>query len=294
MKKILLLFVLTLYLFGCSFERKPNEKEMISVSLVPQKYFVEQIVGDDFDIHIVIPPGASHAEFDPTPSDLAKITKSVAYFCMGNIGFEHHLVHRISELHPESQFFDLSKNVFLIDAAPHRRGDHQHYNHNNKDSHTWMSARNGKIIAQNIYDAVSQLKPERKSFYQENLIRFQQSLDSLDNVTRQKLSHLSTRAFVIFHPALTYYAENYDLEQIPLEIDGKEPSVTWMSQVVKMIEERNVKLVFTQGEYSQASAKAIAETTNIELQEINPLSENWKEEFELITNIIAEKMGSEE
>lgn len=290
MKKYLLSIVCAFMLFGCASEQKTNGKETISVSLVPQKYFVEQIAGDDFNINIVIPPGASHAEYDPAPNDLARITKSVAYFRMGNVGFEDNLVKRISEIQPESRFFDLSTNVVLVDAAPHRHGNHQDCSHNRKDSHIWMSARNVKIMAQNIYDAVSQLKPEREPFYKENLLRFQNVLDSLDGVAQQKLAHLSTRAFVIFHPALTYYSEDYDLEQIPLEIDGKEPSVAWLSQVVKMVDEKNVKVVFTQGEYSQASAKAIAEATNIESLEINPLSENWQKEFEAITEVIAEKM----
>jgi zinc transport system substrate-binding protein len=153
-----------------------------------------------------------------------------------------------------------------------------------------MSARKAKIIAKNIYKAVSELKPERDAFYQANLTAFLQKMDSLDAATQRKLTDLSVRAFVIFHPALTYYAEDYGLEQIALEIDGKEPSVAWMQEVVKKIRDKNVRIIFIQNEYSQAAAVAIAETTGVELQVINPLSEEWQKEFETITDIISGTM----
>lgn len=291
MKRIALFCFLTLLLMGCAAPEKRG-KTLVSVSLVPQKYFLEQIAGDDFDINIVIPPGSSHSEYDPSPGNMVDISKSAAYLCMGNLGFEEHLIGRIADINPELKIYDLSKDVVLLDASPHSHEHHHHSgcSHNDKDAHIWMSARNAKTIAKNIYRTVSELNPERESFYKGNLEDFLARLDSLDMLTQQRLQDLSVRSFIIFHPALTYYAGDYSLEQIPMEIDGKEPSVTWMSKVVTLAKERNVKLIFAQSEYSQASAQAIAEAADIELETINPLSENWWDEFQHITNIIAEKM----
>ena len=289
-------FSLSLFALGCGFT--PNaSKNLISVSIVPEKYFVEQIAGNDFEVNIIIPPGVSHSNYDPSPVNMATISKSAAYFQMGNIGFEQSLIDKIAELNPNLKIYDLSDGVHLIESpeiiedvqhCDHHH--HHHHHHGNYDQHIWMSARKAKIIAKNIYNAVSELKPERKSFYQNNLTAFLQKMDTIDAITQRKLSDLSVRAFVIFHPALTYYAEDYHLEQIALEVDGKEPSVAWMQEVVKKIQDKNIRIIFTQNEYSQAAAIAISETTGIELQTINPLSENWQKEFEHITNIISEKM----
>ena len=294
MSRTLLLFIISLFVWGC--ENSSNtQRNLISVSIVPEKYFVEQIAGDDFEVNIIIPPGVSHSSYDPSPGNMTAIGRSVAYFQIGNIGFEKSLIDKIAELNPNLKIYDLSDGVHLI-ASPkvltdvQHHDNHHHHRHGNYDQHIWMSARKAKIIARNVYKAVSELKPERKSFYQDNLTAFLQRMDTLDAVTQRKLSDLSVRAFVIFHPALTYYAEDYQLEQIPLEVDGKEPSVAWMQEVVKKIQDKNVRVIFIQNEYAQTAAVAISETTGIELQIINPLSEDWQKEFEHITDIISEQM----
>jgi zinc transport system substrate-binding protein len=286
------LLIFALLALGCGTQSN-STKDLISVSIVPQKYFVEQIAGDDFEVNIIIPPGASHSHYDPSPSNMTAIGNSVAYFRIGDVGFEQALLEQIAALNPDLKIYDLSKGVHLMespevleDAA---QGWHQHH-HGSHDQHIWMSARKAKTIAKNIYKAVSELKPERDAFYRTNLTAFLHRMDSLDAATQSKLADLSVRAFVIFHPALTYYAEDYGLEQIALEIDGKEPSVAWMQEVVKKIEDKNVRVIFIQNEYSQAAAVAISETTGVELQVINPLAEEWQKEFEKITDIISEKM----
>jgi len=293
LSRILLLLIFPLFIWSCSSSN--IQENLISVSIVPEKYFVEQIAGDDFEVNIIIPPGASHSNYDPSPSNMAAMGRSVAYLRMGSIGFEQSLIDKIAELNPNLKIYDLSEGVHLV-ASPEVLEDVQcqennhHHHHGSYDQHIWMSARKAKIIAKNICNAVSGLKPERSSFYQDNLTAFLQKMDTLDAVTQRKLADLSVHAFVIFHPALTYYAEDYGLEQIPLEVDGKEPSVAWMQKVVAEIQNKNVRLIFTQGEYSQAAAVAVSETTGVELQAINPLSEAWETEFERITDIISEKM----
>jgi len=293
LSRILLLLIFPLLIWSC--HSSNIQENLISVSIVPEKYFVEQIAGDDFEVNIIIPPGASHSDYDPSPSNMAAMGRSVAYFRMGSIGFEQSLIDKIAELNPNMKIYDLSEGVHLVES-PEVLGDVQcqenyhHHHHGSYDQHIWMSARKAKIIAKNICNAVSGLKPDRASFYHDNLTAFLQKMDTLDAVTQRKLADLSVHAFVIFHPALTYYAEDYGLEQIPLEVDGKEPSVAWMQRVVTEIENKNVRLIFTQGEYSQAAAVAVSETTGVELQAINPLSEAWETEFERITDIISEKM----
>jgi len=287
-----LLFILALFALGCG--NKPNSsKDLISVSIVPEKYFVEQIAGNDFEVNIIIPPGVSHSNYDPSPSNMVAIGNSAAYFRIGDIGFEQALLNQIAALNPKLKIYNLSDSVHFVESPEvledvAHAGHHHH--HGKYDQHIWMSARKAKIIAKNIYKAVSELKPERDAFYQANLTAFLQKMDSLDAAIQRKLADLSVRAFVIFHPALTYYAEDYGLEQIALEVDGKEPSVAWMQQVVKKIQDKNVRIIFIQNEYSQAAAVAISETTGVELQTINPLAEEWQKEFEKITDIISEKM----
>jgi zinc transport system substrate-binding protein len=286
MKKILFGALLLIVIAGCK-ERALTQNQLICVSIIPEKYFVKQIVGNDFEVNVLIPFGLTHVDYEPTPSNMMALARSVAYFRIGDFGFEQSIIEKISDINSAIKIYNLSENIICESENHHSvvNGQEQH-----ADQHIWMSARNAKIIAENIFKAVSMLKPDRQPYYQENLTLFCNRMDSLDAVAKQKLNSLSTRSFIIYHPALTYYASDYDLEQIAIEVNGKEPSAAWMQHVIEQVNEKNIRLLFVQQEYSQTIAEAIAEKTDIEIQIINPLSENWNVEFEHITDMISEKM----
>ena len=88
MRYSILCGILLFSVIGCTNKKIVNKKQIISVSILPQKYFVEQIVEDFFEVNVLIPPGASPASYDPTPQQIADLEISIAYFKIGHIGFE--------------------------------------------------------------------------------------------------------------------------------------------------------------------------------------------------------------
>lgn len=275
MRKIDLIFFFPLLLTACLSPNK-QEKPQLSVSILPEKYFVEQIAGDDFLIHVAISSGSSHSDYEPSPSELNNIYQSEAYLKMGQIGFEFSVLPKIVSS-SQIKIFDLSNGIEFENSDEHHCCEHHGI-----DPHIWLSPKKVKIVAGNIFNAVSELNPAKKEYYYNNLQVFLQRLDSLDSSIAKQLDSLENRGFMIYHPALTYFAEDYHLKQFSIEMDGKEPSAAWMNEITRLIQEQNIKLIFIQSQYDTKNALALSEATNISLVVIDPMAEDWMKEIDHI------------
>ena len=89
----------------------------------------------------------------------------------------------------------------------------------------------------------------------------------------------SPKAFLIYHPTLTYFAQDYGLTQIAIETDGKEPSPAQLVRLIRLCKEKQVRTIFVQQEFDRRNAELIAKETGTHLVDINPLSYEWKEEM---------------
>ena len=91
-----ILFVLVLVI-GCKTNNN-NDKPVITVSILPQKFLLQKISGGSYDINVMIPPGASPVTYDPSPRQLQQLSKSKAYFMIGQLGFENAWIKKITSL----------------------------------------------------------------------------------------------------------------------------------------------------------------------------------------------------
>ena len=273
MRYSILCGILLFSVIGCTNKKIVSEKQIISVSILPQKYFVEQIVEDFFEVNVLIPPGASPASYDPTPQQIADLEISIAYFKIGHIGFEKSWMDRITSVNPEMYLADLSKGVDLIRGADILHGDHSH--EGGVDPHIWVSPKRVKIIVENIYKAAIEIDPVREKIYSDNYKSFLEKLDSLDTMIEQMLKEYKGRSFLIFHPALTYFAADYEIEQIPIELEGKEPAPGYLIELIDHGKEENIKVIFVQQQFDMDNARAIADELDGKVVQINPLDEDW-------------------
>ncbi|MDD4418434.1 MAG: zinc ABC transporter substrate-binding protein, partial [Bacteroides graminisolvens] len=91
-------------------------------------------------------------------------------------------------------------------------------------------------------------------------------------------------AFMIYHPALSYFARDYGLHQICIEEEGKEPSPAHLSDLIEICKEEEVRIIFVQPEFDRRNAEIIAKQTNTNIVDVNPLSYNWEKEMIHIAN----------
>ena len=286
--KYILLFAIVLLLAACTGQGKKssdNGKPVITVTMEPQRYFAETIAGDKFNIVSMVPKGSSPETYDPTPAQLVSLGDSKAYLRIGYIGFEQSWMERLLSNTPHLQVFDTSKGIDLIFEAGHIHGDHHH--EGGVEPHVWSSTNNALIIARNTYKALSTLDKENEPYFLARYDSLCHTIQQTDSVIRKTLSTPGTsRAFMIYHPALSYFARDYGLHQISIEEGGKEPSPTHLKGLIDACKAENVRVIFVQPEFDRRNAEIIAEQTGTRVVPINPLSYDWGEE--LIT--IAEEL----
>ncbi|MDR2910567.1 MAG: zinc ABC transporter substrate-binding protein [Bacteroidales bacterium] len=282
-------FAVAIILFSCKNPKTRNnddDKQVITVSILPQKTFIEKIAGDDFHVNILLPPGASPASFTLLPSQLKDISTSKIWMRIGYIGFEFSWQDKIKQANPDMKVLDLSENLDLISTE-------NISNDNSKSTaginpHIWLSPKMVKQISRRITDELSILKPERKDVYEANYEKFCKEINILDAEIRNVLEKYEDRTIIIFHPILTYYARDYGLIQESLEPGGKEPTPQRMAEVINLAKTKNIRVIYIQSEFDIEQASVFAEEINGKIIEVNPLSPEWAENLREITQIITE------
>ena len=273
--------------------KKEGGTRMISVTIEPQRYFVEKIAGDLFQVYCVTPAGQSPETYDPTPQQMVQISRSQAYFRIGEIGFEQAWMKNLQSQNPDMRVFDLSEGMELIknQEEEHEGEEAHHHHHGSVDPHIWTSISGAKVIAQNTCQALVKLDPENQGTYQAGYQRLIGEIDSTAVEMKRLLQPLAGSAFIIYHPTLTYFAREFGLQQLCIELDGKEPSPAQLKRLIETAAQSKAKVVFVQQEFDQKNAELIAKETGCRLVKINPLSYNWHDEMIRLATILAGKDG---
>lgn len=283
-------FLVFLMLFGtgCSGDQTDNGKIKVLVSILPQKYFVEQIAGDLVEVLVLIPPGTSPHSYDPTPRQMKNINKVDVYFYNGYLSFEQQLLGSLRNQNPALKTVMLTAGVDLLAGheCNHDDHDHDHHHHDGIDPHTWLSPRNAKIKGLNILKALMVQYPEHTDAFMENYGIFEERILNLDDQINTILADMPSRAFMIYHPVLGYFAQDYNLEQISIEHEGKEPTPSQLKNSIDIARHSGVQVVFIQQEFDAQNATLVAREIGGKVIEIDPLAEQWYDNMLSIARII--------
>ncbi len=269
MRKLTTILLLALLLIGCSKQPSVSDK-MLVVSIVPLKYVVDNIVGDDFDIEVVVPAGASPETYEPTPAQMEKIESAKMIFAVGLMGFEQTLIERMTES-TRGRYVALADGIEA--DVEHHHHHHDGCGHGGANPHLWTSPRELRLMADNAYKAIAEVFPDSTKYeraYRDFCVR----LDSLDAEVARRAEQLECRSFVIYHPTFHYMAEHYGLEEIAVENHGKEPSVKHMQSVVTQARRAGVSKVFYQREFPRTMVETVAAELGVEPIEVDILSED--------------------
>ncbi|MDR0395413.1 MAG: zinc ABC transporter substrate-binding protein [Tannerella sp.] len=272
---------------GCGVKNKAPEaddRKEITVTIDPLRYFAEQIAGDHYTFFSMLPVGQSPETYTPSPREMIRAGKGTACFHLGQLGFEQMLVHSIHENNADMRPFDLSEGMIFHEGSCHAH-DHNGHDH---DPHIWTSFEGAKVISGNILKALTVLDKENQACYQSNYNRLIQRLDSLEEALHDRLDNLSCRSFVIYHPALTYFAEEFGLIQHSIEKDGKEPSPALLKNLIEEARDEKIGVVFVQMEFDRKHADQIARAIGAQTIVINPLDYQWDKQMEVIVKALLE------
>lgn len=277
---------------------KPSVKQaddIITVTIEPQRYFLEKIVGDKFIVNTVVPMGSNPESFDLSPAQILTVNKSKAYFKVGFLGIENTWIKNISETNKRLVMVDCSAGVSFIDDHKHEHDhehDDKHETHNyahtgGLDPHTWSSPATALKMVENMYNAVIRIDSLNREFYTANYRKLTDEIKNTDTIIRSYLSKSPNKAFVIYHPALSYFAREYSLEQLTVENEGKNPSPLYLKTLIDKAKADNVKAVFIQQEFDPKNTETVAKAIGVQSIPINLMTYNWSDEMIKIARAIA-------
>lgn len=278
MKQVIYSLLLLLLALNSCQTASESDKPLLGTSIEPLRYLVEQIAGDRYDVISLAPAGVSPETYEPTPQQLVSLSHADCYFAIGTLGFEQTKLKKIVEETPNLQLFNLADSVSLL-SAPCNHKDGEAHNHSTTDLHVWMSPRNMKQMATYISAELSKRDSAQAEYYTQRLQQFEAKADSIDEVVRTILKPLASRTFVIYHPALGYFARDYGLTQLSLEVDGKEPTPQAMASLIATCKANKVRTIFVQQEFSAKMGEKLATELGLKVIRINPLAHDWDKEI---------------
>ena len=270
--------VLLLFFSACSSTTRV-ERPIISVSLLPEKYFVERMVGDLAEVHVVVPQGSNPETYDPSPRDIAMLQSSVAYFAIGSLPFEAQWV---AILPKEVAYIDLGKQL----PKALQVGSHEGHLHALGDPHYWTSLSGGEAMSKAILAALVELFPEHREEIEANYkAKVTPELEEIKQLGTEVFKGREGLAFVIYHPSLTLFAREWGLTQLPIEEDGVEPTSKYLVALIERARSLDTKVVLVQAEFDIKNAEAVASELGLRVVTIDPLAEDWGAEMKQLIEI---------
>ena len=279
MKRFLYLIILCVILAGCkgtpqkqadsgktSGTEKPAVTVTVTVTISPYKYFVDQIAKGKVDVNVMVSNGNNPETYEPYAQQMMELSKSALYLKVGSIGFEQTWMKKLQDNAPEMKVIDTSVG---IKPAKTPGG--------NIDPHVWMSCSNARIIASNILKALCELEPKNKAFFEKNYQSLLSIIDKRDSTIKEsfKKDPDLVRKFVIYHPILTYFARDYQLEQLAIEEEGREPSASQLKSLIERARKEKIKFCLIQAEFANRNTTTFINESHTKPMDINPLQGDW-------------------
>jgi zinc transport system substrate-binding protein len=258
-------------------QKAPARPLRVFVSILPQKYFVEKIGDDLIDVAVMVEPGASPHTYEPKPKQMVALAKTDIYFAIG-VPFETTWLEKIAATNPDMLVAHTEAYIKKIPMKAHhhegRKSQQDH--HTIKDPHIWLSPPLVMIQARNILQVFLKFDPVNRSVYEKNYDNFIKELLVLDAEIRAAFEGKGNDLeFMVFHPAWGYFAQAYGIEQVPIEIEGKQPKPAELQYLIQYAKERGIKVIFAQPQFSWQAAQAIAKSIDGQVVFVDPLAAAW-------------------
>ncbi|MFH1651607.1 MAG: zinc ABC transporter substrate-binding protein [Chloroflexota bacterium] len=251
---------------GCAPPQAAGGTVPVAVTLLPQAEFVRGVGGDRVSVTVMVPPGASPHTYEPEPSQIAALSRAKMYAEVGSgVEFELSWMDKLIAQNRGMLVVDCSRGIDLLPGGEGGRGD----------PHIWLSPKNAEIMVRNIADGLAQVDPANRAYYEQQRDAYLQKLEALDRDLGKKLSGLTGRTFMVYHPVFGYFARDYDLEMIAIENEGKEPQAADLVRLVQQAKDAGIKVIFAGPQVNTQSAQVIAREIGGRVVLLDPLAEDY-------------------
>lgn len=265
----------------------------VAVSLQPYANVVQEVGGEQVDIVTLLPPGADPHTFEPKPYTLKEFSRASVYFSDGS-GMDAAWLPRFKGVNANVQIISLSAGITLLKEDDH--GDHHESQGGDSelDPHLWTSPVQMMQVAENVCESLSKIDAPHADYYRKRANALIFRLKKLDAQLRETIAKLpgESRNFIVFHPAYGYFARDYGMKQLTVEVSGKEPKPRDLANLVKTGRENHVQIVFVQPQFSRRSTETLARELNAAVLSTDPLAYDYESNIRTLLNAIAAKNDS--
>ncbi len=280
-------------LHGAGVKEENQEAALLEVfvSIPPQEFFVQAIGGNLVQVSSMVKQNDDPHTFQPRPNQITALGKADIYFSVG-IAFEKAFLTTIADTLPELRIVDSSAGVRLIAIEEHDEEEHHDdgeyeeeeddHDHGEYDPHFWLGPEQVLQSAEVIFQELLKALPEHGEQLRSNYGNFIGEVQKLDETIASLLKEHRGEIFFVFHPSFGYFADAYGLRQVAIETGGKEPSPRQLEHIIEEAREKGVKTIFVQPQFSQSTARLIAQAIEGNVVPISPMSRGWLSNMETI------------
>ncbi|QIB68956.1 zinc ABC transporter solute-binding protein [Aminipila butyrica] len=260
-------------------EGSSDGKPIVAVTIVPEKTFAEAVCGDLAEVITLVPPGSSPENYEPTPQIMEKFSKAEVYFALGVPTEEANILPNAGKV----------KVVHLEEQVAAAYADRT-FGPGERDPHTWLSPKRAKVMVAGIAEEMSRLDPANQEVYEANAQAYMDQLDQLDQEIASLLAGVKNRQFVVYHPAFGYLADDYGLQMVALEEEGKESTIQHLTEMVDLAKKENIKVIFYQEEIDSSQSAAFAQEIGGTTVKLEPLAADYIDNLKKMAETMAEVM----
>jgi zinc transport system substrate-binding protein len=276
--RILVLLLIVPLFCGCvSQDESPSGKVNVVTTIAPLGDFVTAVGGDRVEVTVLVPPGAEPHTYEPAPSQMKDVAKADLYV-MNGAGLEFWM-DKVLGINEEMLIVDSSQGIEFINETG-----------GEADPHIWVSLRNAAVQVDNICSGLIQVDPENRDYYIKNRDEYLQKLNVLDGELNQTFAPKADKTFIVYHPAWTYFARDYGLDQVPLLENEKEPGPKYLASIIDLARKNNITTVFVEPQYNPKSAEVIAREMKANIEVLDPLGQNYLENMRYAGSEIAKSL----
>ena len=294
-----LLMTSIVLLTGCLDTGRTDDLDLVVVSIAPQEEVVKRIAGEGIEVVVMVPQNMDPHTYSPTPSQLLKVARADIYFMVGSgVEFEIINMDTIKETNPEMTIVDMSEGIDVVSFEDHGI-EHEHEDegdddHTGTDPHMWLDPDNMLIMADTVLGALIDADPENELVYQENHVLYRGDLDTMRYDVRQELSPYGGRKFLTYHPAWGYFADAFNITQLAVREEGKEPGPQGVASLIDQARENNITVVFVEPQFDTSVARQIAEAVEGRVVTVDPLASDYIDNLREVAQKMADAFGEEE
>jgi zinc transport system substrate-binding protein len=279
----------------CSREKADSNVLHVFVSILPQKYIIDRIGGTRVKAMVMVEPGASPHTYEPRPSQMAALSTTAVYFSIG-LEFEKAWLSKFERLAPRMRVIAMDSGIAKLPGSgdAHEMGVATGVNEHNEhmDPHIWLSPELVKQQAKTVCEALRALDPHYDSLYLSHYNAFISQIIRLQDTIRMLLQYdpkTSLKSFMVFHPSWAYFAQEFNLRQIAIEVDGKEPGPRQLETIFDLAKRNSIRTIFVQPQFSQKSAQVIARQVQARTAVADDLAYDWETNLIAFARVLSQK-----